>query len=162
MKQEENLMESDQVEISPIGPGDVLDVYKLSSQKSVRENSFNQNKIALEDHKKWFAKKLADDNCIMIKAELGGTFVGQVRLEIEGKEALIGISTDEKARGRGVASMLLREAIKIGRKNHFLVINAYIKPSNEASIHLFEKNGWVYEKDEMVSDNLAKKYIYKF
>lgn len=150
-----------EVEISKITAKDVMDVFDLSNQPSVRDASFNQNKINLGDHKKWFEGKLKDKNAIILKAVILGCLAGQARLEIEGAEALVGISTSEKFRGRGVASKLLQAIICEARGRKIKTINALIKSDNIASIGLFEKNGWVYVNDCVQHGIDAKKFIYR-
>lgn len=138
-----------------------MSVFNLSNLESVRAVSFNSEKIELWNHKKWFASKLADENVVMLKAVLGEDFTGQVRLEIEGDSAVIGVSVNEKYRGRGIASKLLQAALVEAKTRGTKVVDAYIKPDNLASIGLFEKNGFVYEKDSEVKGVPAKKYICK-
>lgn len=149
------------VRISKIVSKDTLDVYKLSNQPSVRSASFSQGKINLEDHRKWFKNKLNDNNVIMLKASISGKLAGQVRLDIKDKTALVGISTSEEFRGKGVASKLLQAAIHEARNRKIRTIDALIKSNNHASIGLFEKNGWVYVGDCIEQGVSAKKYIYK-
>jgi len=149
------------VRVLTVAEGDIMDIFRLSNQGSVRLASFNQREISLEEHKKWFVRKLGDKNVIMLKAEIDGQLAGQVRLEIEGSEAIIGVSTSEKFRGRGVASRLLRGAITKAKQREIAIINAFIRPDNLPSIGLFEKNGWNFSGKQKVSDVLANKYIYE-
>ncbi len=151
----------EKVRISKVTAKDVLEVYKLSNQPSVRSASFSQDKIDLEGHKRWFENKLKDNNAIMLKASISGKLAGQARLDINGKTALVGISTSEDFRGKGVASKLLQAIIRKARNRGIETIDALIKSNNRASIGLFEKNGWVFVGDCIEQDTGAKKYIYK-
>ena len=154
-------MEQDVV-ISKMTEKDLMPVFNLSNLSSVRAVSFNSEKIELENHKKWFASKLDDENTIMLKAEVGEDFAGQVRLSFEGDSAVIGVSVDEQFRGKGIASKLLQTAIAVANERSVKVIEAYIKPENAASTGLFEKNGFVYEDQTEVSGVPANRYLYKF
>jgi len=158
---EKNDNKQEPVEVSPVGKSDLMDIFELSNQHSVRAASFNQNKIKLESHKKWFAKKLKDKNVIFLKATIRGELAGQVRLEIENGEAVIGISASEKFRGRSVATELLLSAIDAAKKRGLRAIIALIKPINSGSIGLFEKNGWVFVGQAEESGTSVNKYIYK-
>lgn len=149
------------VKVSHIVKDDLMDIYKLSNQDSIRAMSFYQDKIKLKDHKKWFAKKIKDKNVVMLKATIDDKLAGQVRLEAEGSEAVIGVSTSEKFRGRGIASCLLQEAARQAKQKGLTVINAYIKPENQPSINLFEKNGYVFAGKKKQAGAQANKYIYK-
>lgn len=149
------------VEISPVTQDDLLSIFNLSNLDSVRAASFNTGKIDLSGHQKWFAEKMADPNTVMVKAVLGEDFAGQARLSMEGAIAVIGVSVDEKFRGRGIASKLLQAAIEEAGRRGIEVIEAFIKPENLASIKLFEKAGFVLDQKTEVSGNDALKYVYK-
>jgi len=149
------------VDVLPVTSSDLMDIFELSNQDSVRAVSFTPEKIKLEDHRKWFSRKLADKNIIILKATIEGSLAGQVRLDLENDEALISISTSEYFRGMGVASKMLQSAIAEAKKRGLKTINAFIKPDNQTSIRLFEKNGWIYAGQEKESGVIANKYIYK-
>jgi RimJ/RimL family protein N-acetyltransferase len=150
----------EEVTISLIDSGDMLDVFNLSNQASVRANSFNQDKIELEGHKKWFAKKLKDENSIMLKASINGIMAGQVRIDIEESNGLIGVSVSDNFRGRGIGSRLIEAAIGRAKDRDIKIIEACIKPENQASIKLFEKNGFIYDSKTEFSGCKASKYIF--
>jgi RimJ/RimL family protein N-acetyltransferase len=152
---------NEDVAIEPIGKSDLIDVFNLSNQDSVRAASFNSDKIELEEHKKWFADKLKDKNTIMLKAVLEGGFAGQVRLDLKDDKALIGVSVNENYRGKGIASKLLQAAIVEAKKRDVKIIEALIKIENEASASLFEKNGFVYDSETEVLRHKANRYLYK-
>lgn len=147
------------VKILPIDESDMKSVYDLSNSNSVRQNSFNPNPIQLESHMKWFERKLKDESVVMLKAVVEQDFAGQARLEIVGDAAVIGISVDDRFRGKGVASSLLQDIINVARNRGLKTIEAYIKPSNQASIKLFEKNGFIFQEQTEVSSQEALKYI---
>jgi len=152
---------SEIVQILPVNSGDMLKVFALSNEDSVRANSFNQDKIKLSEHRRWFEAKLEDKNSIMLKALIGKLLAGQVRLDIKNNIALIGVSVSEKFRGRGVGSMLIGIAIEKAAERDVETIEAYIKPENQSSVKLFEKNGFVYDSTAEISRNQAMKYILK-
>jgi len=152
---------TEDVTVQPVDESDMISVYTLSNSKSVRQNSFNPEPIELESHKKWFETKLRDENTIMLKAVLGENFAGQARLEINGDTALVGVSIDEEFRGKGIASKLLREIIEIAENRGVKVIEAFIKLENQASIKLFEKAGFIFDRKTEVSGKSALKFVYK-
>ncbi|MFA7252984.1 MAG: GNAT family N-acetyltransferase [Patescibacteria group bacterium] len=149
------------IEILPVDKSDMLSVFNLSNEPDVRAVSFNNDEIKLEDHKKWFAKKIADKDAIFLKAEVDGKFAGQIRYEIEGNEALVGISVSKDFRGMGIGSILLSKGAKYIAENRpeVTLIRAYIKISNQASVHLFEKNGFKLNKKETIDGNEAFLYL---
>jgi len=155
------MIKREKIRISKIVKTDALAVLELSNQKSVRSVSFNQNKIKLADHTSWFAGKLLDKNVIYLKASVNGTLAGQVRLDIAKKTAVIGVSTSERYRGRGIATRLIKRIVQIAQNRGLLRIDGYIKPENRASQAFFEKIGWIYQGRKKISGNLALKYSLK-
>lgn len=151
--------EADKVVISPITEADVKSVFNLSNQPSVRKNSFNEEVIDFNNHKKWFSNKLEDKNVIMLKAEYQQKFAGQARLEIDQESALVGVSVDQEFRGKGIGLDLLRAIITAAKKRDIKKIDAFIKPENVASCKLFEKAGFVYNQETKFSGKRALKYI---
>jgi len=138
----------------------MIDVLALSNQDSVRANSIKSEKIDLEDHKKWFARKIEDENTIMLKSLTGNQFSGQVRLDIEGDTALIGVSVSEDFQGKGIGSDLLQAAIEKAKEQGLKAIEAFIKPENSGSRRLFEKNGWIFQEETETDGVRLLKYIY--
>lgn len=61
-----------------------------------------------------------------------------------------GIATLPEKQGKGLADILLKELIKKARKNKIEEIIASIRPGNEKSISLFEKNN--FKEKEFVKD----------
>jgi RimJ/RimL family protein N-acetyltransferase len=150
-----------EVVITEIKESDLLKIYELSNQPSVRAVSFNQSKIKLADHKKWFVKKINDPNVLMLKATIGDELAGQLRLDIEGDRALIGISVSEQFRGQGIAGKLINEVLERAIERKIKLIEAFIKPDNAASINLFEKYGFKYTHQTDQFGERANKYILK-
>ena len=148
------------VSVSPIGPGDLMAIFKLSNQASVRANSFNQHQIRLQEHQKWFKKNLANKNVVMLKAQVGHQLAGQVRLDIENSQAVISVSVSEDFRGQGLGSALLQAAIVQAKAKRLTAIEALIKPENFGSIKLFEKNGWVMDQKRLKTNQQALRYLY--
>ncbi|MEI6503181.1 MAG: GNAT family N-acetyltransferase [Armatimonadota bacterium] len=132
---------TDRIEISPMNQDDLMDVFNLSNQDSVRANSFQTQRIPLDVHTEWFKKKLADPNTKMFKLLDNGKFAGQIRLGIENNQAVISISVDEKSQGKGFGSRLVDFAISFLRLDmpEIDYLLAYTKKENAASIALFEK-----------------------
>ncbi len=81
----------------------------------VRRQSFQQESIDINQHSEWYARKLADTEClILIGEDEAGLPIGQVRFEMNTKlaEAIIGISIDTLVRGMGFSQVLLTKAIE--------------------------------------------------
>jgi len=113
----------------------------------VREQSYNSNKINLENHRKWFVSKLNDNNCNFFLFENDEKeAVGQVRIQKENlSEAIIGISIDQRYRGKGYSKKMLQMAIDLFCDiNPNFLVNAYIKEGNLSSKYAFENAGFEF------------------
>ncbi len=130
--------------------------YKWSNDTVVRNNSYNQDEITFESHVKWFNSKLQSPACffyLFLNEE--NNPIGQVRIDNNGKETVIGISIDENFRGKKLGSILIKMASEDYLKKHASeIIVAYIKQENSASYHSFIKAG--FGKEEMVTEKGIK------
>ena len=128
--------------------------FDWANDPDTRRQSFNSAPIGWEQHKVWFARKLTDPDALLLVFEtVDGVPVGQVRFEKQAdSDVIIGVSVDTAFRGRGLAAELIREACTVCRKKwnnpapghnrQNVLISAYIKPENVASIRAFEKAGF--------------------
>lgn len=133
--------------------------YEWANDSLVRSQSFYSDKIELEDHKKWFNKKIQDSNTFILVFEEGNIPAGQVRIEISEIDSVIGISIAEKFRGKGLGTLMLEKASE-EYFNHFKKpIMAYIKLSNLASARIFEKAGFVLQGKDIMNSIDCVKYI---
>jgi UDP-2,4-diacetamido-2,4,6-trideoxy-beta-L-altropyranose hydrolase len=131
-------------------PSDVDEIFNLSNDVAVRENSFNQEKILYSDHVAWFQKKINNPNSLLLVANISNTFAGQIRYEITNECAIISISIDKKFRGIGLGEKLIKES-----KNNLIAqypsvkfIIAQIRKENHASVNMFLKAGFNFYKEE--------------
>ena len=92
--------------------GDVMLYFDWANDEEVRKNSFNQNKIEFEQHKKWFENKLNDSNCLMFVASINQKKVGQIRFDkINNNSFEIDFSIERNFRGKGIGSTLIKTGI---------------------------------------------------
>ena len=139
------------VNIRKANEDDLLLYFEWTNDEEVRKQSFNSEPVALENHEKWFHKKLADPNCLMLVFEDAQQVpIGQVRFESnkEHKISVIGVSLDKNFRGRGFAGKILTLASTwFFRENPNYTIQAFIKTDNKGSINAFIKAGFSFEKN---------------
>ena len=110
----------------------------------VRNCSFNQDPIPFESHIKWFDRLMKESSEKQFILMDGDVAVGQVRLNIIDDEAEIGYSIASEVRGCGYGSSIIRLITELV-KEQFPQISkliAKVKPENEASIKIFEKQGF--------------------
>lgn len=129
---------------------DLMLYFEWTNDEEVRKQSFNSEPIALENHEKWFHKKLADPNCLMLVFEDAQQVpIGQVRFENneEQKISVIGVSLDKNFRGQKLASKILALASTyFFKENPDYTIQAFIKADNKGSINAFNKADFSFKK----------------
>jgi RimJ/RimL family protein N-acetyltransferase len=111
---------------------------------ATRAASFDQDEIALEDHRAWLGRRLADPACVLLVVEEEGRASGSVRLEREDAgTAEIHVALAPEARGRGLARRVLREASeRAGELLGVDVVRARVKAGNESSLRAFRAAGF--------------------
>ncbi len=128
---------------------DLLAVFELSNQRSVREKSFRSSAIGWPEHVEWFARVLKDPECGFYVAESNGHIAGQVRFSKEGELTLVSISVSQDFRRKGVGRRMFLMALKDFQSSHQAErIVARIKPDNQQSISFFQSLGFRPEKPE--------------
>jgi UDP-2,4-diacetamido-2,4,6-trideoxy-beta-L-altropyranose hydrolase len=130
-------------------PEDKFLILNWANDRNVRENAFNQKKIGVEEHHKWFDAQLKDQDgsrLYIIQTVSGNTSVGQVRIDkLNDNQWEIHYSLDFKFRGRGMAQPMLMAALKffqagMTKKNIDLI--ARVKNDNIPSHKIFNTLGF--------------------
>jgi RimJ/RimL family protein N-acetyltransferase len=118
--------------------------WEWANDPETRAASFRSNGIAWEDHVKWFQARLTDPKAILYTAtDQAGLPVGQVRYQIEGRRALLSISLGARFRGCGWGQKILTVGTeRLFEDSEVESIDAYVKPTNKASLKLFEGAGF--------------------
>lgn len=148
--------------LRPAVSDDAKNIYDLSSDPVVRENSIITKPIEWNEHMKWFNKKLLDKNHFFLLAfSKEGEFIGQVRFGAEEKSAVVSISIASSFRGKNLSSRILINASELFF-SHFTgveKIKAYIKPDNTSSIKSFLKAGYAFHSSEMINNEDFNLYL---
>lgn len=133
-----------------VDPADVDLLYEWANDSEVRKNAFHTEPILYENHVKWFAKMLEDSSVYQYILYRGESPIGQIRLNVEGDEALIDYSISPEYRGKGFGSKLLqlvRKQIVADKISAVTKMIGQVKYENQASARAFEKCG--FTKREM-------------
>lgn len=136
--------------LKKVNPNDIDLLYEWANDAAVRQNAFHTEPIPYENHVKWFAKMLQDASVhqyILYREEMP---VGQIRLNVEGNEALIDYSISAKHRGKGYGSALLqliKQQIVTDKIPGVMKLTGQVKYENTASARAFETCG--FSKREM-------------
>lgn len=142
---------------------DVQNIFELSNEDEVRQNSFNSSKIKFEDHKKWFEGKIEDQNIIYLVIHIENNFAGQVRFDLKADSATVSISIKKEFRKLGLGRNFLEKSISYLKLNspQIKTIKAYIKENNKKSLKLFQNIDFKYVKNVFIKNQNAFEYIYK-
>ena len=121
-------------------------LYEWANDPETRRASFHTEKIVYEEHCRWFDKILNDESELQYILMNQDEPVGQVRLTLEGEDAVVSYSIAPDKRGLGYGREIIRLIQEVALKRsdiHRLV--AQVKPSNIASVSCFENCGFVEE-----------------
>ncbi|MGA8015814.1 MAG: GNAT family N-acetyltransferase, partial [Candidatus Dormiibacterota bacterium] len=138
-------------------PADVRTLWNWANEPATRRASFSEAQIPWEEHRAWYARRLASPTCLhLIGIGENGEAVGQVRFEKEhhGDPAEVHVSVDREHRGNGVGTALLRlgaaEALATWSDTDELI--GRVKPSNVASMTAFAAAGFRRGRDSRAGD----------
>jgi UDP-2,4-diacetamido-2,4,6-trideoxy-beta-L-altropyranose hydrolase len=128
---------------------DMITYYTWVNDESVRANSFSSRKIELEEHKKWFEKKLFSSESLLLLTEFEKVPIGQIRFDMIDSVIQIDFSVDREYRGKGIGVWMLRNSLDLVRK-HFRrrgssKVIGKVKKMNRASIKAFKSAEFVVE-----------------
>ena len=140
---------------------DCRSIWEWANDPTVRSVSFSSEPILWENHVKWFFAKLLDPNCLFfIVLDFENIPIGQVRYQIDGKEAVISVSLALDQRGKGYGSQAIQLASEtVFRSTSVELIHAHIKPENLSSIQAFARAGFADAGFVDIHGNLARDYI---
>jgi RimJ/RimL family protein N-acetyltransferase len=117
-------------------------VFEWANDPVTRANSFSPQAISWEDHKTWFDRILQDPERELFVLLASSEPIGQARLaraSADGDDE-ISLALAPAWRGLGLAA----EAIRlVTRESGALVVHAYVKTGNDASIRAFLRAGYV-------------------
>ena len=136
----------DALQLRLANAGDAGTLWRWANDPEVRACAFSQGQIAWEDHVKWLTAKLQDPDCfILLASDAADRLVGQIRFDIRGGEAWIGVSVSAAMRGRGLASELIRRGMAHAAEGRpsLEVFRAEIKAFNARSLRAFQRAGFV-------------------
>lgn len=120
-------------------------LYEWANDAVVRKNAFHTDPIPYEKHVEWFAGILEDTSVHQYILYQGKLPVGQIRLNVEGGEALIDYSISADYRGMGYGSKLLKlikEQVLNDKISDVIKLTGRVKYENPVSARVFEKCGY--------------------
>jgi len=145
----------------PATKDDAKVVYDLSTDALVRQQSFNSNPIAWEEHIVWFENKLSDNQSkFYIVQSQQNDFIGYVRFEKTDQDYVITIHLAELFRGKGLGTSIINQATALFLAQHpYATVVAFIKHTNVASIKSFLKAGYQHSQDCVVNEVASGRFV---
>jgi UDP-2,4-diacetamido-2,4,6-trideoxy-beta-L-altropyranose hydrolase len=137
-------LKDNRLRLRTVEAGDCRLLWQWANDSSVRGVSFKSDPITWESHQAWFQTKLNDPHCVFyVAVDANDTPQAQVRYDCDDNEAVVSISVDQRTRGTGCGTMVLRQsADQLFAATSVTTIHAYIKTGNIASLRAFEKAGY--------------------
>lgn len=111
---------------------------------TTRATAFSDGEVGVEDHRRWFADKLADEDCVQWIVERDGEPLGQVRLDRVSDgvaEVDISVASEHRGQGVGVAALGL-VAEQAPQLLGVTALVARVKTDNELSLKMFRSAGF--------------------
>lgn len=135
-------------------------LYRWANDKIVRKNAFNTSPIPYSEHLNWFNKSLKSDTRVIFICIMDSIPVGMIRIDIEGKEAVISYLVDSKHRGKGVGTQMLKllHDIVVSEYKQIEKLIGLVKKENIASCKAFEKVGYSSFEEEELNKYVLKLY----
>ena len=133
-------------------------LYKIRNADDIRKLSSNTSKIKLQDHHKWFNKKLKLKGNFFYILKINAKKIGYIRLENKFKKYYISIALLRKYRSKGIGSKFLNI---IDKKFENKTIISEIVKKNLSSFYFFKKNGYIKFRATKKSFFMRKTNNYK-
>jgi len=128
-------------------------LWKWVNESDARRSAFNSEFIPFNEHERWFRNKLNDDSCVQLIAFThGNNAVGQVRFDLKNDDAEVDVSVAKNYRRLGWGALLIVKGIsEIIRTFKIRKFHAHVKPSNNASLVIFQEAGFVHKADAFIN-----------
>lgn len=118
-------------------------LWRWRNDPDTRRGSFSDAEVSRADHERWLADTLGRGDRRLYIAVAGDADVGTGRLDIDGGDAVVGVTVAPEWRGRGVGTALLRALADEAFADPAVTrLVARVKASNPASRAAFERAGF--------------------
>jgi UDP-2,4-diacetamido-2,4,6-trideoxy-beta-L-altropyranose hydrolase len=149
------------IRIRYVRANDVRRLWEWVNDPEVRAASFSSAAISWQTHVEWFAKKFGENRSLLFIAEdEAGSAFGQIRFDLNGKDAELNISLAKERRGAGLAVPLIESAVReVFASTECTRVHAFVKPENAASARTFEKARFVRIGIDQIRGNAAVHFL---
>jgi len=136
-----------------------------ANQADVRQNAINSEPILPENHRKWFASRLASQSTKLYLGMINHLPVAQLRFDLHEGIWEIDYSVDPDYRNKGIGEMLIRKGMKRLQEdlNSYCIVAGLVKSTNTASAEVFKKLHFTQKTNELRNgiDLLCFHYVLK-
>jgi UDP-2,4-diacetamido-2,4,6-trideoxy-beta-L-altropyranose hydrolase len=149
------------VRLRPAQAGDAELLHRWANDAQTRASSFHPAPIPWPEHHRWLAAVLEDGSrWLLLGLDRDDRPVGQVRLDLDREGALtMSLSVAPEHRGRGFGTALIEAGLRLARRQlGRVVVHAWIKQDNRASVVCFERAGFERVGEESVTGVPAYHY----
>ena len=130
--------------LRPAEAGDLGTVFAIRNLLEIVRWTESGREVTMDEHRLWFASRLARDDSRLFLIEVEGTPAGALDLARRGGEAVISIYLLSPLRGRGHGRRLIREACAVARQMWGqITVVARILSDNTPSLHAFGAAGFL-------------------
>lgn len=125
-------------------------LFDWANDKDVRQNAFTTETITWDNHRVWYQSLLADENRRLYIFYRKDQPVGMIRYDIQAESGRISYSIEKDFRGRGFGKVMVEQAEQVLKKERpeIQMITAEVKPTNTASMRVFEELGYQMSKED--------------
>lgn len=137
-----------EVKLRKANKDDAMFLFGLRNTPEIFRFFSNPNPVPWEEHLDWLDKVFSGEaRKHLFVVEFQKKPVGQARLDetTTAKKAIISISLVKDLWGRGLSSLILRQALLLAKELGFEKILAEIHQQNIASEKLFQKNNFQFQ-----------------
>ncbi|MBL0059186.1 MAG: UDP-2,4-diacetamido-2,4,6-trideoxy-beta-L-altropyranose hydrolase [Elusimicrobia bacterium] len=140
-----------------VRPSDCRRLWNWANDPAARAASFSETRIPWGPHQAWFKERLNNSHCVIFVAVLRqGKSIGSARFERRKIGWVISVFVERTYRGQGLGSSLIRTAAcAFMRDTGEKVVNAYVKPTNGASLQAFLRAGFRQRAKTRISNTPA-------
>jgi RimJ/RimL family protein N-acetyltransferase len=133
---------------------DAYILWRWANDPTTRANSFNRSAIPWNSHRKWYAEKLASEDCRLWIMESDHTPAGQIRYDrVNAEIAQISLSLAPMYRGRGLGTWLLVSTPAMAaRELKVERVRGIALSGNIASHRSFLKAGFTLKERTRIAD----------
>jgi UDP-2,4-diacetamido-2,4,6-trideoxy-beta-L-altropyranose hydrolase len=149
------------LELRPTVESDCEIFWEWANEPGARAASFRNKAISWEHHTQWFHTKLSDPKAILYTAINGEDLpIGELRYQVDGERAVLSIGLGARFRGCGWGRKMIALGIeKLFQESAVEFIDAYVKPSNEASLSLFARAGFTRLPSIVIEEQEAVHFV---